>query len=90
MNRQAKTNIMTDKQLTPMQELIEWIIKYEKINKVFPNGQECMFQAELLKEKEETLIVCSWIDGKENKTFGDNVLTMHKTTTKTNLKTIRL
>ena len=44
---------MTDKQLTPTQDLIEWIIKYEKINKVFPNGQECMFQAELLEEKEK-------------------------------------
>jgi hypothetical protein len=46
--------------------LIDWIIKYEKENKVFPNGQECMFQAESLEEKEKELIINTFIEGEVN------------------------
>jgi hypothetical protein len=55
---------------TPMQELIEYIEEWTPKNKVTDG---IWHKAKSLLEKEETLIMISWIDGKENKYFGDNV-----------------
>ena len=67
---------------TPMQELRSYLDKKitELINnssqinnKLIQELEEVDNKCIELLEKEKQVIECTWIDGKENKSFGDNV-----------------